>query len=117
MWAPATCLHAWPCQNLSLCLLSLTVHQTQKLMLSSRSRPASHCFKHSAGPCDMAQKEIYTLIYGCAGSLVAAWTLSSCSEQGLLSNCGAQAPSCSGFSCCGTRALGHVGFSSCGMEA
>ena len=60
---------------------------------------------------------IYLLIYDCAASFVAAWTLSSCSEQGQLSNCGAQASSCSGSLVGGTRALGHMGLSSCGMWA
>ena len=30
-----------------------------------------------------------------------AWAFSSCSEQGLLSSCGARASHCGGFSCCG----------------
>ena len=32
--------------------------------------------------------------------------LSSCSERGLLSGCGAQASHCGGFSCCGALVLG-----------
>ena len=32
-----------------------------------------------------------------------------CREWGLLSRCGVQASSCSGFSCCRTQALGHLG--------
>ena len=38
-----------------------------------------------------------------------AWTFSSCSKRGLLSDCGAQASHCSGFSCrksMGSRARG-----------
>ena len=38
---------------------------------------------------------------------------SSCSEQGLLSVCGAQASPCGGFSCSGAKVLGRAGFSSC----
>ena len=38
---------------------------------------------------------------------------SDCSEQGLLSSCGAQASHCSGFCCCRAQALWHTGFSSC----
>ena len=37
-----------------------------------------------------------------------SWALSSCSEQGLLSSCGARASRYGGFSC-GARALGHSG--------
>ena len=42
---------------------------------------------------------------------------SSCSEQGLLSSCGAWASHCSGFSCCRAWVLRHAGFSSCSMWA
>ena len=35
-----------------------------------------------------------------------AQAFSSCSKQGLLSSCSAQASHCSSFSCCGARALG-----------
>ena len=38
--------------------------------------------------------------------------VSSCSEQGLLSSCGAQASHCRGFSCWGARALECSGFGS-----
>ena len=41
---------------------------------------------------------------------------SSCDEQGLLSNCCAQASHCGDF-CCGAWALGRMGFSSCGSQA
>ena len=44
---------------------------------------------------------------------VAVWAFSSCSEQGLLSSCGAWASHCGGFTCCGARALGYSGFGSC----
>ena len=37
--------------------------------------------------------------------LVVARTFSGCSESGLLSNCGARASHCGGFSCCRARAL------------
>ena len=59
---------------------------------------------------------IYLFIYDCARSLLLIRFFSSCSDQGLLSNCGAQASHCSGFSCCRARAL-RVGFSSCGSWA
>ena len=44
---------------------------------------------------------IYLFIYffSCAGSLFLLRLFSSCSEQGLLSSCGARAPYCRGFSC------------------
>ena len=49
---------------------------------------------------------------------------SSCSEQGLLSSCGARAAHCSGFSCCKARVLGAQAsavaahrLSSCGSQA
>ena len=42
---------------------------------------------------------------------------SSCSEQGLLSSCGAQVSPCGGFSYCWSWAVGHEGFSSCGSWA
>ena len=38
---------------------------------------------------------------------------SSCSEQGLLSSCGARASHCGGFSCCRAWVLRHAGFSRC----
>ena len=34
------------------------------------------------------------------------WLFSNCSEQGLLSSCGARASHCSGFSCCRAQAVG-----------
>ena len=37
-----------------------------------------------------------------------AWAFSACSEQGLLSNWGAWASYCGGFSCCRAQALGRV---------
>ena len=46
-----------------------------------------------------------------------AWAFSSCSEQGLLSSCGAWASHCGGFSRCGARALGLLGFSNCSTRA
>ena len=45
------------------------------------------------------------------------WAFSSCSDHGLLSNCGAQACHCGGFSCWGAHALRCTGFSNCGMWA
>ena len=42
---------------------------------------------------------------------------SSCSEQGLLSNCRVRVSHCSGFSGCRTQALGCTGCSSCGSGA
>ena len=35
-----------------------------------------------------------------------AQAFSRCDEQGLVSNCGAWASRCGGFSCCGAQALG-----------
>ena len=43
--------------------------------------------------------------------------LSGSIEWRLLSNCGAWASHCSGFSCCRAQAPGHTGFSSCGTWA
>ena len=66
---------------------------------------------------------MYTLIFffGCAGSSLLPGLPSSCSEQGLLSSCGAPAYHCGSFSCWGAQALGCVGsvdvsrrLSSCG---
>ena len=52
------------------------------------------------------------------------WVFSSCGEQGLLSNCGARASHCGGFSCGATQALGTQapvavaqGLISCGSQA
>ena len=42
---------------------------------------------------------------------------SSCSEQGLLSSCGAQVSHCGGFSCFGARLLGSGAFRSCSTRA
>ena len=44
-------------------------------------------------------------------------SFSNCGEQGLLSNCGAQASHCGGLSCCRVWTLGCTGFSSCGSWA
>ena len=46
-----------------------------------------------------------------------AWTFSSCGEQELLSNCGAQASHYSDFSGGGAWAVRCVGFRSCGTQA
>ena len=51
------------------------------------------------------------LFFAVSGLHCCLWTLSSCSEQGLLSSCGMQASCCSGFSC-GAQPLAHMGFSS-----
>ena len=40
---------------------------------------------------------------------IATWTLSRCSEQGLLSHCGSQTPHYGGFCGCGAWALGASG--------
>ena len=42
---------------------------------------------------------IYSLVYGCAGSLLLCGLISSCSKQGWLSTCGTLASHCCGFSC------------------
>ena len=47
----------------------------------------------------------------------AAQAFISCSKQGLLSSCSAQASHCGGFSCCRAWVLGHAGFSSYGTRA
>ena len=56
------------------------------------------------------------------GSSLPLWTFSSCGEWGLLSDCGAQASCCGGFSCCRAQALGTRmsvvgarGLSGCGL--
>ena len=41
----------------------------------------------------------------------------NCSEQELLSSCGAQASHCGGLSCCRAQPLGRLGFSRCGPWA
>ena len=54
------------------------------------------------------------------GLCCCAWGFSSCSEQGLLSSCGAQASHCGGFSSCRAQALGCAAecwLSSCGTWA
>ena len=58
------------------------------------------------------------------GICLCVWAFSSCDEQGLLSNCGARASHCGGFSCCGAQLLGTWasedvawGLSSCGSWA
>ena len=50
-------------------------------------------------------------IFGRAGSLLLStgFLRAGCSEQGLLSSCGAWASHCGGFSCDGAQALGCVG--------
>ena len=57
------------------------------------------------------------VIFRCAGSSLLCEAFSSCTKQGLLSVCGAQACHCGGFSCCRVWAPGHTGFSSCGSQA
>ena len=59
------------------------------------------------------KNNIFTDIFGCAGSLLQfacsslmAQAFSSCIEHGLLSSCGAQASHCGGFSCFRAQALG-----------
>ena len=57
---------------------------------------------------DWVLMEIYIFIilfiyFGLLSSLA----FSHCSEQGLLSSCGAQASHCSSFSCCAARAPGR----------
>ena len=47
------------------------------------------------------------LLFGCTGSWLLCGLSSSCSEQGLLSGCGAVASYCGGFSCCGARLHGR----------
>ena len=48
---------------------------------------------------------------------VAVPALSSCGEQGLLSNCSVKASHCGGFSCCRAWVLGHTDFRSWGAWA
>ena len=62
---------------------------------------------------------MYSFIFGCAGSLLLCGLFSSCSEQGLVSSCGARASHCSGFSCHGAQdsrisVVVGLGLSSCG---
>ena len=56
-------------------------------------------------------------MFDCAGSSFLRGLFSSCSEQGLLSNCGAEASRFDGFFCFQAWALGHLGFSSCNTWA
>ena len=56
----------------------------------------------------------YLLISGSLGLHCRTWAFSSCSEQGLLPGCRAQASHAGGYSCCGPRAVGPSGFSSGG---
>ena len=49
---------------------------------------------------------IILFIFDRAGSWLPRGFFSSCSEQGLLSSCGAWASHCGGFSCCRAQALG-----------
>ena len=46
-----------------------------------------------------------------------SWAFSSCSEQGLLSSCGARASHCAGSSGCRAQALEYESFHSCGTWA
>ena len=50
------------------------------------------------------------IIFGCTGSLLPHWTLSSCGKLGPPSSCSVGASRCSGFS--SALALEHAGFSS-----
>ena len=60
---------------------------------------------------------IYVFIFGCAeSSLFLFADFSNCSEQRLLSSCGARTSHCSDFSRCGTH-FRHQGFSSCDLKA
>ena len=52
---------------------------------------------------DSFSKILFIFIFGCAGSLLLC--TAGCSEQRLLSSCGARASRCSGLSC-GAQALG-----------
>ena len=54
----------------------------------------THCYIH-----------LFILKFWLYWVFVAACGLSSCSKQGLLSRCGAQASHCSGVSCWGAQAL------------
>ena len=57
------------------------------------------------------------IVFDCAGSSMLRRLFSSCSNQRLLSSCGAQVSHCGGFSCCQARALGCMGCISCGSWA
>ena len=58
---------------------------------------------------------IYYLFLAALGLCCCAQAFSSCSKQGLLSNCGVWASHCRGFSWCEAQTLGC--FSSCGSQA
>ena len=60
---------------------------------------------------------VYLSVFGSAGSSLLHRLFSSCSKQGLLSNCDVRASHCGGCCCCRARALGCVGFSSCSSQA
>ena len=60
---------------------------------------------------------LFFFFFGCVGSLLLLGLFSSCSEQGLLSRGGVQAPNFGSFSCRGARALGCAGFSPYGSWA
>ena len=49
---------------------------------------------------------IILFLFGHTGYSLLQGVFSSCSEQGLLSGCGAQVSHCGGFSCCRAWALG-----------
>ena len=55
---------------------------------------------------------IILFIFGCAGSSLLCRLCPRCSQQGLLSSCGAPASHCGGF-VFGAQALGPAGFSCC----
>ena len=57
----------------------------------------------------------FLFILAVLGFCGSKWAFSSCSKQGLLSSCGAQASHWGSFSC-GKWALGHVGFKSCSAQ-
>ena len=64
----------------------------------------------------LIKKKNHYLFFGCIGSSFLCGLFSSCSQQGLLPSCGAQASHCSGFSCCWAWAPGHGGFRSCASQ-
>ena len=59
------------------------------------------------GSLNITLKIFIYLVFGWAGSSLLCRLFSSCSEQGLLSSCSAQASHWDGFSCCGPRAPEH----------
>ena len=52
---------------------------------------------------------LFCFCFAVLGLRCCAWVFSSCSEQGLLSSCGAWGSHCSGSSCCRPRALERTG--------